>query len=71
MKEENGYKRRRIPSQGGSSENQKRNDCVTKNLNICISLREIYKNIPSSDLTEEYFLFKLFVLFILTPTSLL
>ena len=69
MKEGEGYKRRRIPLQNGSSKkNQKRNIYVTKNLNICISIREIYKNTPSSDLTEEYSSFQI-VCFIHSDTN--
>ena len=63
------YKRERIPLQCGGRE--ERNHFITKNLNIYISLRDKYKNIPSSDLTYECFLFNLFVLVIQTLTNLL
>ena len=35
---------------------KKKNHYVIENCNFCISLREIYKNIPSSNLTENNFL---------------
>ena len=50
--------------------NQRKYDCVTKNCNLCISLREIYKNIPSLNLTEES-IFCLNCLFIPLITTLL
>ena len=34
---------------------KKKNHCVTRNCNFCKSLREMYKNIPSPDLTEDNF----------------
>ena len=69
MKEGKGVQKGRIPLQKGGSEKQERNHCVTKNLSICIRPREIYKNVPSSDLDQVFFFFKLFVLLILIPLA--
>ena len=55
MKEGKRRKKGRTPLQGGSWEKPEKSHCVTKNYNFYISLREIYKNIPYSDLTEENF----------------
>ena len=53
------YKKERIPLQSEHQKKRERNHFVTKNLHICISLRDIYINVPSSDLTEECFSFQL------------
>ena len=58
----------RTPLQGDQEKNHKKNHCVTKNLSFCISPREIYKNISSSDLTKEYFPFQI-VYLVLSNTN--
>ena len=52
------YKRERFPLQVGEEKRKKERHCITKNLNICRILGDIYKNLPFSDLTEECFSFQ-------------
>ena len=52
-KEGKKYKRDELPHGEDDEKNQRKHHYVTKNYNFCISLREIYKNIHSSDLTEK------------------
>ena len=54
-KKEMKYKRDELPHGRDDEKNQRKYHYVIKNYNFCINLREIYKNIPSSNLTEEAF----------------
>ena len=54
-KEGRKYKRDELPHGGDDEKNQRKHHYVTKNYNFCISLREIYKNIHSLNLTKEAF----------------
>ena len=51
------YKMEELHYRGEDQKNQEEIHGVTRNLSFCISLREIYKNISFSDLTDEYFSF--------------
>ena len=49
-KEGKKYKRDELPHGEDDEKNQRKHHYVTKNYNFCTSLREIYKNIHSSNL---------------------